>query len=332
MNVNLHRARNIKNDEFYTQLPDISKELLHYENHFNNKTVFCNCDNPYSSAFWEYFHLNFARLGLKKLICVYYNGDKPSYKTEYLGGNDGDIRVCIKTKLLGNGDFRSYESVCLMNESDIIVTNPPFSLAREYILMLMKYNKLFLIIGDINWITCKEVFPFFKSDKIWFGNHFVKEFMEPDGTVKKFGNKLWFTNLDINKRHNKLSLQKLYVDGQYQHYDNYDAININKVLDIPIDYYGVMGVPITYLNWHNPDEFDILGITLGNTVDYPMLKSYELAIQHNKDGTVIGGSKINTRAVLRFDYIPKNRVYYTAANVIGYLVAVYPRILILKKK
>ena len=330
-NTNLHKAKNAKNDEFYTQLTDVSKELMHYKQHFKDKIVFCNCDDPTWSAFWKYFHLNFEALGLKKLISTHYDKTEPTYKMEYTGGNDNDIEVGVKTPLEGNGDFRNQECLDLLDEADIVVTNPPFSLAREYLACLVEYGKKFLIVGDMNWITYKEVFPLLQSNSVWLGNCSVKEFVQPDGTIKKFGNKLWFTNLDIAKRHEKLILWKHYSSEEYPTYDNYDAINVDKVDQIPCDYDGVMGVPITYLDKYNPEQFEILGITLGNTVDYPMFILYENAMQHNKDGTTKGGSKVNTRATLKQTNIPVDTVYYTADNADGYLIAIYPRILIRKK-
>ena len=204
VNANLHKAKYAKNDEFYTQLTDVSKELMHYKNHFKDKTILCNCDDPTWSAFWKYFHLNFKALGLKKLISTHYDKSNPTYKMEYEGGDDNDIGAGIKTPLEGNGDFRNQECLDLLDEADIIVTNPPFSIAREdFIPTLFEHNKKFLIIGDLNWVSYQTIFPLLRDNKMWFGYNSVKEFIQPDGTLKKFGNKLWFTNLDIEKRHEK---------------------------------------------------------------------------------------------------------------------------------
>ena len=266
-NANLHKAKDAKNDEFYTQLTDVSKELMHYKQHFKDKIVLCNCDDPTWSAFWKYFHLNFSVLGLKKLISTHYDKTQPTYKMEYTGGDDNDIEVGVKTPLEGNGDFRNQECLDLLDEADIVVTNPPFSLARLYIATLMEHDKPFLIIGDLNWITYKEVFPLLKDNKIWLGNCAVKEFIQPDGSIKKFGNKLWFTNLDHKKRHEKLVLWKNYTPEEYPTYDNYDAINVDKVSDIPCDYNGVMGVPITFLDKYNPEQFEIVGMDLNDSVE-----------------------------------------------------------------
>ena len=232
-----HKAKEAKNDEFYTQLNDVSEELRHYKEHFKDKIIFCNCDDPTWSAFWRYFHLNFDHLGLKKLISTHYDREKPTYKMEYTGGNDNDIEAGVKTPLEGNGDFRNHECIDLLEEADIVVTNPPFSIAREdFIPQLFEHKKKFLIIGDLNWVTYKIIFPLLKNNEMWMGYSAVKEFLQPDGTIKKFGNKLWFTNLDIKKRHEKLILWKNYTPAEFPQYDNYDAINVDKVSNIPCDY------------------------------------------------------------------------------------------------
>lgn len=331
-NSNLGKAKEAKNDEFYTQLSDVSSELLYYKDHFKDKIVFCNCDDPTWSAFWRYFHLNFKVLGLKKLIATYYDKQNPTYKIEYEGGDDNNIEVGTITRLEGNGDFRNKECLDLLDESDIVVTNPPFSLAREYIACLMNHKKEFLIIGDMNWITYKEVFPLLKDNLVWLGNCDVKEFLQPDGSIKKFGNKLWFTNLDHKKRHEKLMLWKNYNSDEYPTYDNYNAIEVSKIDHIPCDYDGLMGVPITYLKKHNPDQFEILGYTSGrkefDELAHPT-KRYVNAVQHNPDGTTSNGSKVNTRAMLRIDN--PTDTYYTADNSKYKLESIYARILIRKR-
>ena len=236
-NENLHKAKEAKNDEFYTQLNDVSEELRHYKEHFKNKIIFCNCDDPTWSAFWRYFLLNFDHLGLKKLISTHYDREKPTYKMEYTGGDDNNVEAGVITPLEGNGDFRNQECIDLLEEADIVVTNPPFSIAREdFIPQLFEYKKKFLIIGDLNWVTYKIIFPLLKNNEMWMGYSAVKEFLQPDGTIKKFGNKLWFTNLDIKKRHEKLILWKNYTPAEFPQYDNYDAINVDKVSNIPCDY------------------------------------------------------------------------------------------------
>lgn len=257
-NTNLHKAKNAKNDEFYTQLTDIEKELKHYKDHFKDKVVFCNCDDPSWSNFWKYFILNFKYLGLKKVISTHFEKEKSSYKLEYDGVNEP-----IESKLKGNGDFRSPECIELLKEADIVVTNPPFSLFREYVAQLMEYNKKFLIIGSQNAITYKEIFPLLKDNRVWLGNNLVKEFKTQNGEIQKFGNICWYSNIDIKKRHEEIILYKEYKDNEkeYPQYDNYDAININKVSEIPKDYMEVMGVPITFLDKYNPSQFKIIGLS-----------------------------------------------------------------------
>ena len=258
-NANLHKAKDAKNDEFYTQLTDVSKELMHYKQHFKDKTVFCNCDDPTLSAFWKYFHLNFSALGLKKLISTHYDKTQPTYKMEYTGGNDNDIEVGVKTSLEGNGDFRNQECLDILDEADIVVTNPPFSLFREYVAVLMEHEKKFLIIGSLNAIKYSECFPFIMNNQMWLGNNNIHNFMQPDGTVKKFGNINWYTNLDFAKRHEKIILRKEYNDKEYPKYETYDAIEVSKVTNIPVNYNGIMGVPISFMSKYNPEQFEIVG-------------------------------------------------------------------------
>ena len=258
-NANLHKAKDAKNDEFYTQLTDVSKELMHYKQHFKDKTVLCNCDDPTLSAFWKYFHLNFSALGLKKLISTHYDKTQPTYKMEYTGGNDNDIEVGVKTSLEGNGDFRNQECLDILDEADIVVTNPPFSLFREYVAVLMEHEKKFLIIGSLNAVKYSECFPFIMNNQMWLGNNNVHNFMQPDGTVKKFGNINWYTNLDFAKRHEKIILRKEYNDKEYPKYETYDAIEVSKVTNIPVNYNGIMGVPISFMSKYNPEQFEIVG-------------------------------------------------------------------------
>ena len=258
--ANLHRAKNAKNDEFYTKLADVSKELMHYKGYFKDKIVYCNCDDPRWSAFWEYFHLNFSALGLKKLISTHYDKNEPTYRMEYTGGDDNNIDAGVITPLEGDGDFRNQECLDLLDEADIVVTNPPFSLFREYVAVLMEHKKKFLIIGSKNAITYKDFFPLLKNGDVWIGRNNPSEFLQPDGSIKKFGNIGWFTNLGIAKRHEKLVLRKKYDPEEYPRYDNYDAINVNKLSDIPVDYDGVMGVPISIMDKYNPDQFEIIDL------------------------------------------------------------------------
>ena len=271
----LNKAKNAKNDEFYTQLKDIEKEVFHYKEHFKDKVIYCNCDDPRVSNFFKYFYLNFEFFGLKKLITTCYKNQKidlfsqneceKAVWIEYEGGGDIHKFDNIKVnELQGDGDFRSNECIQILKTADIVVTNPPFSLFREYVAQLMEYEKKFLIIGNKNAITYKDFFPLLQEDKIWIGNTNVKEFLQPDGTIKKFGNIGWYTNLDIAKRHQKIITWKSYTPSEYPTYDNYAAINVDKVADIPVDYDGVMGVPITFLDCYNPDQFEIVAFRKGD--------------------------------------------------------------------
>lgn len=275
-NKSLNKARDAKKDEFYTQITDVAKELLHYKEHFKDKIVLCNCDDPVWSAFWGYFHLHFAELGLKKLISTHYEREKETYKMEYTGGNDKDIEDGIKITLDGNGDFRSKECLDVLDESDIVVTNPPFSLFRTFVTVLMEHKKKLLILGNMNAITCKEIFPLIKDNKLWYGASIHsgdRKFYVPDDYplnasgcgIDDNGRRFirvkgvrWFTNLDYKARHEKLVLKKTYTPEEYQKYDNFDVINVDKYSEIPCDYDGVMGVPITFLDYYNPDQFEII--------------------------------------------------------------------------
>lgn len=284
-NSNLSKAKSAKNDEFYTQMTDIEKELRHYKEHFKNKIVFCNCDDPEWSNFWRYFELNFDHLGLKKLISTHFDREKPSYKLE-LFKNEAGVLKKLKTSLKQNGDFRSEECVELLKECDVVVTNPPFSLFREYVGLLMEYGKKFVILGNMNAITYKEIFPLIKDNNIWIGyNNGSHSFYVPDNyedkkyyidengrKYVKMGNICWYTNLDIKKRHEPLILYKEYHghEDEYPHYDNYDAINVDKTKDIPMDYKGVMGVPISFMDKYCPEQFEIVTMSTmsGKTSNY----------------------------------------------------------------
>lgn len=287
----LNKAKSEKNDEFYTILADIERELKHYKKHFKNKVVLCNCDDPRVSNFFHYFSYNFEQLGLKKLITTCYknqNADlfsqhksERAIYLEYAGDkNRNNIpdpeEIGIK-HLKGDGDFRSKECIELLKQADIVVTNPPFSLFREYVAQLVEYGKKFLIVGTWNVITYKEIFKLIKENKIWIGinsNRNFSGFIVPkhyslhgtEARVDEHGNRIvstnntcWFTNMDVAKRHEDLILFKKYNETDYPKYDNYDAIEVSKTADIPMDYDGPMGVPITFLDKHNPEQFEILG-------------------------------------------------------------------------
>ena len=298
-NANQKKAKKSKKDDFYTILSDIEKELKHYKKHFKGKVVYCNCDDPRKSNFFHYFSYNFEKLGLKKLITTCYKNNQidlfsnedaeHAIKLDYNGDkNDNrvpDINEIGVTHLKGDGDFRSQECIDILKKADIVVTNPPFSLFRDYVAQLDQHDKKFLVIGTWNAISYKEIFKLIKNDKLWIGfnsNRNFEGFIVPndyplsgsEARIDSDGNRIvssnntcWYTNLDINKRHEDLILYKKYSPEEYPKYDNYDAINIDKTKDIPMDYNEKMGVPITFLNKYNPKQFEILGSMASTTVD-----------------------------------------------------------------
>ena len=360
-NADLNAAGKAKKDEFYTQLVDIEKELRYYKPYFKDKVVLCNCDDPYESNFFKYFALNFNSLGLKKLIATCYNGSpvsgnellldfgdtvddpkKIAYKVEisevedYNG--DGAINLADVAYLLnndknaisilkGNGDFRSQECIELLKQADIVVTNPPFSLFREYVAQLIAYQKLFLIIGNVNAVTYKECFKLIQDNKMWMGASIHsgdREFRVPDDyPLNAAGHRIdeegikyirvkgvrWFTNMDYPQRHEELVLYKHYTPEEYPKLDNYDAINIDATTDIPCDYTDMMAVPITFMDKYNPDQFEILGITQRNDDPYK-IKKYTIAEYSN-------ANDLNARGVLIVNGKPKS---------------IYARILIRRKR
>ena len=281
-NANLNKAKIEKNDEFYTQLFDVEKELENYKSFFKDKVVYCNCDNPIISAFWKYFHLHFSELGLKELVSTYYKQDifnsklfslnkEPTYMSVYVGGNDVDIDMYSKTKLIGNGDFRSKECIEILKDSDFVVTNPPFSLFREYITQLIDYNKKFIIIGNKNSVNYKEVFPLIQQNRLHIGYNSPVEFDTPQGvTTKVQGLCRWFTNLDITKQYKKLELVRSITNTKYNVYDEIPSvIMVEKVADISFDYDGLMAVPITFLDTYNPDDYELIDLINRYTIlDY----------------------------------------------------------------
>ena len=266
-NTNLCEARKNKNDEFYTRYDDIEAEVMKYREQFKDKVVYLPCDDPAEkkSEFWTFFVDNFDAFGLKKLIATHYEENGKAYKIWIDGDtsndgfvNDGDAQ---QEDLQGNGDFRSPECVAIMNECDIVCTNPPFSLFRSFVDTIMKANKKFLIIGNQNAFTYKEIFKLIKENKIWTGYNMVKQFNQPDGSIKKFGNVCWFSNMTTIKHNEEFILTKEYNAINYPKYDNYDAIEVDRIANIPKDYYDVMGVPITFIDKYNPNQFEILGHT-----------------------------------------------------------------------
>ena len=288
-NLNLNKAKTAKNDEFYTQLSDIEKELGHYKDHFKDKIVFCNCDDPEESNFWFYFAQNFQFLGLKKLISTHYETDKPSYKLEIVKDVNADGKInnldMIKTPLTQNGDFRSDECIELLKECDIVVTNPPFSLFREFVAQLVEYDKKFLIIGSLNAVTYKETFDLLKNDKLWLGYTSAIKFKQPLTLTTCNVLTRWFTNINVKKRHEDLILFRNYALEEYPKYDNYDAINVDKVINIPYDYAGAMGVPISFMDKYNPDQFEIIG------------NEYDLKIEKGRG--YINGKRMYSRIFIR---------------------------------
>ncbi len=284
-NNNLHTAKKAKADEFYTQLCDIENELKYYRPHFKNKVVYCNCDDARESNFFKFFSLNFEFLGLKKLISTGYKENGKGVKLVYTGDKNGncmpDFDEIEVTELEGNGDFRSAECIELLKEADIVVTNPPFSLFREYVGQLVEYGKQFLILGNMNAITYKEIFPLIKENKLWFGPSISsgdRKFYVPESYsleaagcgIDENGKRYikvkgvrWFTNMEHDRRKQTLDLYMKYSNEYYKKYDNYDAIEVSKTCDIPMDYDGVMGVPITFLDKYCPNQFEILGIMSG---------------------------------------------------------------------
>ena len=345
-NKSLHSAARDKNDEFYTQLTDIEKELRYYKDHFKDKVVFCNCDDPFESNFFKYFVLNFNRLELKKLIATCYASSPISNKQlsifDVTGNDERDEDVPYKaivtkvyditgdggidmldvaelfkagenqlTALKKDGDFESDECIELLRESDIVVTNPPFSKFRSYVKLLTDHEKKFIIIGNQNAITYKEIFPLLKENKIWLGyktgdmSFTVPDYYEPRETRywedengqkwRSLGNICWFTNLDIKKRHEEMILIKKYSPEEYPKYDNYNAINVDKIKDIPCDYDGIMGVPITFLDKYNPDQFEIIGGSANGQIE----SKYKIGNYKNYNNPFLGKRKVYQRIFIR---------------------------------
>ena len=265
-NRSLIKAAAAKNDEFYTRYEDINAEVMKYRRYFKDKIVYLPCDDPAGkkSKFWTFFVDNFDAFQLKKLIATHYDTEGNAYKIWIDGDTTGDGYVdegdSKQEDLESNGDFHSLECTAILQECDIVVTNPPFSLFRDFLAWILAAEKQFLIIGSQNAFTYKEVFPLIRDDKIWMGYNMVKEFYQPDGSIKKFGNICWFTNLPSTKRNEELVLVKKYNSIDYPKYDDYDAIEVSKVANIPMDYDGIMGVPITFLYKYNPNQFEILGM------------------------------------------------------------------------
>ena len=390
-NSNLSAAVKAKKDEFYTQLTDIEKEMRYYKKHFNGKTVFCNCDDPFESNFFKYFVLNFNRLGLKKLIATCYfsspivgqqlqyhcdengqmsfsfgdeteitDGAKRPYKAivtqVYDKTGDGGVDMVDVaelfvsgenqlTELEGDGDFRSAECLALLDESDIVVTNPPFSLFREFVNVLIQRGKHFIILGNVNAITYKEFFPLIRDNKVWIGASIHsgdRKFYVPDDYplnasgcgVDEDGRRFirvkgvrWYTNLDIRQRHEEMILVKKFTPEVYEHFDNSDAINVDVTTDIPCDYAGLMGVPITFLDKYSPDQFEIIGVT--QSWCGIASKIYPRQIQIDKNGKCSQVTKLNDGAAIKVEYPPVNKTYYEVEGEL--FIKTYARVIIRNK-
>ena len=321
----LHAAIKNKKDEFYTQLSDIENELRHYKSHFKGKTVLCNCDDPRVSNFFKYFTLNFEALGLKKVIATCYKNCEPDLFSQnnsehsiyitYEGDKDGnripDPSEMEVLPLKGDGDFRSEECIALLKEADIVCTNPPFSLFREYVAQLMRYNKKFIIIGHQNAITYKEIFPLIQENRMWLGYgfkggaaHFFSDYEDvasggdhKEGMIRVSG-VVWYTNLNIPKRNEQLVLYKTYSPEEYPNYDNYKAINVNKTTDIPMDYDGVMGVPVTFMDKYCPEQFEVVGRADANIAN-EVCPYYIPGLKDKGGAPLVNGEFVYKRILIR---------------------------------
>lgn len=358
-NDNLKQAKRNKKDEFYTQLCDIENELKHYKSFLKGKTVLCNCDDPRVSNFFHYFSYSFEHLGLKKLITTCYknknmdlfsqNDSEQAVYLEYYGDKNGnrvpDIGEIGVKPLKGDGDFRSDECIELLKEADVVITNPPFSLFREYVEQLIKYNKKFLIIGHQNAITYREIFKLIKENKIWLGygfkggaGHFINPYYEDyatagdhkEGMIRVSG-VVWYTNIETTKRHEDLDLYKKYTPEEYPHYENYNAINVDKTSDIPMDYDGVMGVPITFLDKYSPDQFEIVDLGIVGSCEFTNNKKMEIL---DKNGNGTGKFTYNAKGTLyrKFNQIKDKTPAFKDVETGELYSSIYARVLIRRKK
>lgn len=357
----LKSAKKSKKDEFYTQLSDIEKELKHYKSFLKEKVVYCNCDDPRISNFFHYFSYNFEKLGLKKLIATCYknqnmdlfsqNDSEQAIYLEYTGDkNQNNIpdpeEIGIKS-LKGDGDFRSKETLELLKQADVVVTNPPFSLFREYIAQLIEYDKKFVIIGHQNAISYKEIFKLIKENKLWLGygfNRNMAHFINPhyedyandadhkEGMIRVSG-VVWFTNIEIKKRHEDLILYKTYYgnESEYPRYENYDAINVDKVKDIPLDYAGEIGVPITFIDKYNPDQFEIIALGIVGSIEFTNNKRMEIM---DKKGKPTGRFTMNAKGTLYKMFNPKTdkSPAFRDCETGDLYSSIYARIIIKNKK
>lgn len=331
MKKHLDTAKSKKDDEFYTLYEDIEKELIHYKEKFKDKVVYCNCDDICQSNFWRFFHYNFEEFGIKQLIATNYSATPgEAYKAVYAGGNDYNIFSCDLKKLEGNGDFRSEECIEVLKQADIVCTNPPFSLFRDFIQVMLDNDKQYLIVAANTCLSQHIVITLFLNNKVKTGFTKLSKFLKPNGTYSGVCCH-WLTTIDIYIPKN-IEFKTTYDSSEYVKYDNYDAIEIPSLNDIPNDYNDIMGIPVTYLMYHNKDKFDILGSSGFKNNYYFRTKYYENSKQHSPDGKITNGSKVNTSTVIAYDTPPVNKTYYTADNSDKYLFMQFARIFIKRVK
>jgi len=358
-NERFDNAKKNKNDEFYTRLEDIEKELNHYKEYFRGKTIFCNCDDPRISNFFKYFALNFNEFGLKKIISTCYknqdvdlftqNDCEKAVYIEYTGNPNDPTSTDFSTievkELKGDGDFRSQECIELLKQSDVVITNPPFSLFREYVAQLIKYDKKFIIVGHQNAISYKEIFSLIKENKLWLGYgfkggaaHFINTHYEDyasagdhkEGMIRVSG-VVWFTNIDIKKRHEELVMYKTYNPEEFPKYENYEAINVDKSTDIPMDYDGVIGVPITFLDKYSPDQFEIVGLGIVGSCEFTNERRMEIL---DKNGLPTGKYTVNAKGTLYRKHLESDKkpAAFKDCETGELYQSIYARILIKRKK
>ena len=358
-NERFDNAKKNKNDEFYTRLEDIEKELNHYKEYFKGKTIFCNCDDPRISNFFKYFALNFNEFGLKKIISTCYknqdvdlftqNDCEKAVYIEYTGNPNDPTSTDFSTievkELKGDGDFRSQECIELLKQSDVVITNPPFSLFREYVAQLIKYDKKFIIVGHQNAISYKEIFSLIKENKLWLGYgfkggaaHFINTHYEDyasagdhkEGMIRVSG-VVWFTNIDIKKRHEELVMYKTYNPEEFPKYENYEAINVDKSTDIPIDYDGVIGVPITFLDKYSPDQFEIVGLGIVGSCEFTNERRMEIL---DKNGVPTGKYTVNAKGTLYRKHLESDKkpAAFKDCETGELYQSIYARILIKRKQ
>lgn len=357
-NERFDNAKKNKNDEFYTRLEDIEKELEQYKEFFKGKTIFCNCDDPRVSNFFKYFALNFNNFGIKKIISTCYKNQDVDLFTqnecekavyiEYTGNPNDPTSTDFSTievkELKGDGDFRSQECIELLKQSDIVVTNPPFSLFREYVAQLIKYDKKFIIVGHQNAISYKEIFSLIKDNKLWLGYgfkggaaHFINTHYEDyasagnhkEGMIRVSG-VVWFTNLDIKKRHEEIVMYKTYSPEEFPKYENYDGINVDKSTDIPMDYSGVIGVPITFLDKYSPDQFEIIGLGIVGSCEFTNERKMEIL---DKNGIPTGKYTVNAKGTLYRKHLASDKkpAAFKDCETGELYQSIYARILIKRK-